>query len=537
MFSSVPPEEVVASLSTTDCTGLSDREAVGVMVAAAAVAAWAESMVLSSVARLRSLRQQEYRDVVGARSASGPAPASGLPSDLSIDVPTDEAEVDRFCATEVAVALRVSHRAATDKVRLAAVLVDRLPGTMAGLGSGRLGLAHARAVAESVEVLDDGVALRVDGELMLAPPGRTPPQLAADARRAATASDPGYAAARCRQARAARRASTWGLPDGVSALQVTGPSETVAGAWARVDAIARRMQDEARAAAASSATRAVSTTSAPAPSGAAASAGEGGAAGRGRVTDSPSLDQLRADAVLGLLAGTPDLLRHASDTVAVHVDVVVPLATALGGSEPAELPGVGVLPAEVGRGLVAVARQVRVVDLTEVVGPDGHAAPDCDTPADPDTAPDGDAAPDGDTAPGGETAPDGDAAPCGDAPSRVDAATDGESQERQTYRPSARTAALVRLRDRTCRFPGCRRRARACDLDHTVPFPHGPTAPCNLACLCRSHHRAKHRGGWRVRQLGGGRLRWTSPTGRVTVTEPPSWCATVDRSPRVVQRT
>ena len=33
---------------------------------------------------------------------------------------------------------------------------------------------------------------------------------------------------------------------------------------------------------------------------------------------------------------------------------------------------------------------------------------------------------------------------------------------------------FVRLRDRRCRFPGCRTRARCCDLDHQVPHPTGP---------------------------------------------------------------
>ena len=45
------------------------------------------------------------------------------------------------------------------------------------------------------------------------------------------------------------------------------------------------------------------------------------------------------------------------------------------------------------------------------------------------------------------------------------------------YRPSAAVADLVRARDARCRFPTCRRRARACDLDHVVRFPDGPTEP------------------------------------------------------------
>ena len=45
------------------------------------------------------------------------------------------------------------------------------------------------------------------------------------------------------------------------------------------------------------------------------------------------------------------------------------------------------------------------------------------------------------------------------------------------YRPSAALAEFVRLWDFTCRFPGCDEPAEACDIDHTVPFPLGPTHP------------------------------------------------------------
>ncbi|HEY5853656.1 MAG TPA: DUF222 domain-containing protein, partial [Aldersonia sp.] len=41
-----------------------------------------------------------------------------------------------------------------------------------------------------------------------------------------------------------------------------------------------------------------------------------------------------------------------------------------------------------------------------------------------------------------------------------------------TYRPNAETAALVRARDRHCRFPGCQMPAARCQLDHIVPFDH-----------------------------------------------------------------
>jgi hypothetical protein len=82
------------------------------------------------------------------------------------------------------------------------------------------------------------------------------------------------------------------------------------------------------------------------------------------------------------------------------------------------------------------------------------------------------------------------------------------------YRPSDRLAASVRMRERTCRFPGCTVPAGRCDLDHTLPWPHGPTCSCNLSCLCRHHHRLKTHGRWRVVNHGDGRLTWTTPSGR-----------------------
>jgi hypothetical protein len=98
------------------------------------------------------------------------------------------------------------------------------------------------------------------------------------------------------------------------------------------------------------------------------------------------------------------------------------------------------------------------------------------------------------------------------------------------YQPSAETARWVRLRDLTCRFPGCDRPVAKCDIDHTTPFNHadpaagGLTVPWGLADYCRQHHRLKtfHGGpnGWRDEQLADGTIVWTSPTGRVYRTTP-----------------
>jgi hypothetical protein len=95
------------------------------------------------------------------------------------------------------------------------------------------------------------------------------------------------------------------------------------------------------------------------------------------------------------------------------------------------------------------------------------------------------------------------------------------------YQPTAAVERWVRMRDMTCRFPGCDRAAVICDVDHTVPFNQadprngGLTVPWNLKCLCREHHRDKtFLEGWRDEQLADGTVVWTSPTGGVYRTVP-----------------
>ena len=63
----------------------------------------------------------------------------------------------------------------------------------------------------------------------------------------------------------------------------------------------------------------------------------------------------------------------------------------------------------------------------------------------------------------------------------------------------------VELRDRHCVFPWCARPAKKCDKDHVVPYGRdGVTCACNLAPLCRRHHRHKTHGRWRYLALKPG---------------------------------
>jgi hypothetical protein len=95
------------------------------------------------------------------------------------------------------------------------------------------------------------------------------------------------------------------------------------------------------------------------------------------------------------------------------------------------------------------------------------------------------------------------------------------------YQPTAAQQRHLRVRDRHCRMPGCRRRpgrART-DLDHDTPHAQGgPTACWNLCCLCQRHHRIKTLApGWHFQLLPNGRLRVRTPAGITRTTDPPGW--------------
>ncbi len=89
------------------------------------------------------------------------------------------------------------------------------------------------------------------------------------------------------------------------------------------------------------------------------------------------------------------------------------------------------------------------------------------------------------------------------------------------YRPSVALSEFIRWRDLTCRFPGCDTPVDRCDIDHTMPHPHGPTHPSNTKLYCRAHHLIKtFCPDWTDRQYPDGTVEFTSPTGHTYTTEP-----------------
>ena len=82
------------------------------------------------------------------------------------------------------------------------------------------------------------------------------------------------------------------------------------------------------------------------------------------------------------------------------------------------------------------------------------------------------------------------------------------------YAVPDRLTEQTKLAQPVCAFPWCERPARRCDTDHvTAHGGGGPTCSCNLAPLCRRHHRAKTHTGWTYDKTDAATYLWRSPHG------------------------
>ena len=87
---------------------------------------------------------------------------------------------------------------------------------------------------------------------------------------------------------------------------------------------------------------------------------------------------------------------------------------------------------------------------------------------------------------------------------------------RKTYQVPGRLRDFITARDKTCRFPGCRRKAANCQVDHADAWSDGgDTSRSNTGALCVRHHQLKTHGGWTITDShADGSCTWTSPQGR-----------------------
>ncbi|NYG56070.1 HNH endonuclease signature motif containing protein [Nocardioides perillae] len=98
-----------------------------------------------------------------------------------------------------------------------------------------------------------------------------------------------------------------------------------------------------------------------------------------------------------------------------------------------------------------------------------------------------------------------------------------EAVHTEAYEVPRRLARQTALTHLACVFPWCGRAARRCDHDHVIPYDPtdpdtgGPTCSCNIAPLCRPHHRLKTHGHaatrWTLTPAGAGAWLWKSPHG------------------------
>ncbi len=182
------------------------------------------------------------------------------------------------------------------------------------------------------------------------------------------------------------------------------------------------------------------------------------------------------------------------------IHLTMPAATLEDGAEPGEVAGHGPVDADTSRELAEIlARDPATRWCLTLTGPDGGAAahgcarrgPAADQPV--------------------MTW----AAGLRDRLLVLESGTCRHARQAAGYVPPPRLRHLVMIRQRRCAFPGCRRPARQCDLDHTTPHDHGGiTCECNLAPLCRRHHRAKQAPGWHLVQDQPGHMTWRLPSGR-----------------------
>ena len=363
----------------------------------------------------------------------------------------------RSVAAELGGVLRVTDRTVQSRIDEARDLVEHYAATLAAWESGRITRGHVRVITDAGSVLVDASPER-RAEFEAAAIARcerdTPNRVRSEVEILAERFAERSFTDRHRDAAAERRVRVVPGSAGMSDLIATLPTVIADGILDRLTQQAQIIVDAREPGNAGSAFGARGA-------GDAASAGDS-------EHDRRRIDQVRADVFSDLLlAGAPALDPTASGdgegslgAIRAQVQVIVPALTLLGVDDgPADLVGRSPIDAETARCLAGNTHSWARV-LTDPV--------------------------------------------------------EGTVLAVDRYRTPWPQRRFLRARDQHCRFPGCRRAAIRCEIDHTIDAAKGgPTALWNLAHLCQRHHSMKQFTRWKVRQLPGGVLEWTSPTGRI----------------------
>ena len=378
--------------------------------------------------------------------------------------------VDEAEREDVSSALRLSAGTAQMRIDVARTLVNHLPNTCSALATGELSAAHATVIAkETAAAIRDGLSefaiFSIEQKAIAHAEFHTPSQVAQQVRSAIAKFAPATFEEVVEKARDCRRVSCYNDIDGMSTVVAILPAADAQTVMKAIEAFIIKGSLEWEA-------LNESETSA---SNSMKSEDSNASTGGSKNSDFRSADMKRADA-LTAIAGFA--LAASSEDVALHrrpitVNVTIDLPTLLGLSEnPGQLAGYGAIPASVARALASDGKWKRFI-------------------TDPQTG----------------------------------ALLD---YGRETYQPPQALIDFLIARDRTCRFPGCRRSAALSDLDHAQSWEEGGTTSLeNLGALCRRHHLLKTHGGWGIESRADGSCTWTSPLGKIYQTPARSIAETV----------
>ena len=403
---------------------------------------------------------QRLASWVAAGAAHAAATLAARPS-MNPHWPASAGQVSQrnVAGEELAMRLGCSRRQGVRLVRAGVAFEGPLAWTGQALARGEIDPVKAQILVDGLAGVAVPLALDVQDALLPAAPTRTPTQLARDLARALITFDPVGAAARHDHALSGRRVDRPKvLADGMAGLWAVLPAVGAARLDSALDCLAR---------------------------------------GARTAGDPRTLDQLRADLLVGLTAG--DVAGSAARAG------LCPAGTGPADPGPADPGPAGARPAgpEAGDACpfpgTSRRTEIRVsVSLSTLMGLD-------EMPADlagygPITADAARAIARGGTWRRLVTDP---------LTGRV------LDYGRTRYRPPTDLVEHVRARDGTCARPGCAAPAQSCDLDHTIEYHRhgGPTAVDNLGPLCRRDHAIKTDGGYHLAQTESGVFEWTTPTG------------------------
>ena len=393
--------------------------------------------------------------------------------------------VDDSEREEIATALRMSSSTAQGRIDVARTLTQYLPGAIAALAIGDISPAHANVIArESAQLIRQGVAPEVlkliEDEAIAHAEFHTPAQVANKVRSCIAMFAPDQFEAAAVEEKSTRKVSYYPNANGMATIVAFLPVPDAQTIMLAIDRLANKTngvaKEKLRAFQAQSGYRMRANTESAFPAGSSTNSkssdaelnvGNCDSLPNFNLTDFSAdlmdpMDAHRADAMTAIasmfLATNEDQVMNHGRPVTVNLTIDLP--TLLGLSEnPGQLSGYGAIPAAVARELAADGKWRKFI-------------------TDPTTG------------------------------NLLD-------YGRESYLPPQALRDFLLARDRTCRFPGCRRSGIKGEIDHAVPWEEGgETSPRNLGLLCKRHHQLKTHGGWKLESFEDGSCEWTSPLGK-----------------------